>query len=82
MAKIKALVDYVKLSAAVEEIEPALKIVADVAPRIRAFIDHVEIRVMIEETPFVIRWSIWDAGATEWDVVGGVPQTIWDIGLV
>lgn len=82
MARIKALVDYVKVEAFVEPVEDDVKVVAFVRPRIRAFVEHVEVRVMIEESPYIITWSIWDSGATEWDVVGGVPQTKWDIGLV
>lgn len=81
MAKIKAIIDYVKLDATVEAIEEAVKVVADVKPRIRAFVDHVEIKVMIEEAPFIITWSIWDSGVTQWDVVDGIPQTQWDVGL-
>jgi hypothetical protein len=82
MARIRAIIDYIKLDAAIEEVEAALDIVADVRPRIRAFVDHVELAVMIEESPFVITWSIWDGGASVWDVVDGVPQSQWDIGLL
>lgn len=79
MPKIKAIVSYVKIDALVEVIQPAMKIVAEVRPRIRAFVDFVNVVALVKESSSVVTYSKWDDGSTNWDVVGGVTLTRWDI---
>lgn len=81
MARARAIIGYVKLDAAVSPIENAVRIIADVKPRIRAVFDYVKLVAFVDEAQFVVTETIWDDGATTWDVEGGVPKTHWDIGL-
>jgi len=79
--KTVAFVDYVNISAVVKSVQPALKIVAHVIPRIRAFIESDEIVAMVGESRYVITYSVWDAGLSEWDVENGVTRSRWDTQL-
>jgi hypothetical protein len=81
MSKARAKINYVKLAARVSPIEDSIKIVARIRPRIRAVFNHVNIVAIIEEASFIATETIWDDGNTQWDVVDGVANTHWDIGL-
>jgi len=69
MSHIRAAIDYVKLNAVVEPVQDAMKIVAHVFPRIRAIIESDEIVAIVGESRYVITYSVWDGGLSEWDAV-------------
>lgn len=81
MSRIRALIDYVKLDAVVTPVVSDIKIVANVFPRIRAFIESDEIVAMVGESRYVITFSVWDGGLSEWDVIDGVTRSRWDTQL-